>query len=54
MTQDIEERGVKLRLTVVDTAGYGDSVNNTGGWMQAVDFVDEQFHSYLEQVGVGK
>ena len=26
---EIEERGVKLRLTVVDTPGFGDAVNNT-------------------------
>lgn len=25
---DIEENGVKLRLTVVDTPGYGDFINN--------------------------
>ena len=27
-TVDIEERGVKLRLTVVDTPGFGDAVDN--------------------------
>ena len=26
---DIEEKGVKLRLTIVDTPGFGDAVNNT-------------------------
>ena len=26
-TVEIEERGVKLRLTIVDTPGFGDSVN---------------------------
>lgn len=28
ITSDIEENGVKLRLTVVDTPGFGDFVNN--------------------------
>ena len=28
-TVEIEERGVKLRLTVVDTPGFGDSIKNT-------------------------
>ena len=28
-TVEIEERGVKLRLTVVDTPGYGDAINCT-------------------------
>ena len=27
-TVDIEDRGVRLRLTVVDTPGFGDAVNN--------------------------
>ena len=26
-TVEIEERGVKLRLTVVDTPGFGDSID---------------------------
>jgi len=28
---DIEESGVRLRLTVVDTPGYGDFINNDDG-----------------------
>ena len=28
-TVEIEERGVRLRLTVVDTPGYGDAMNST-------------------------
>jgi septin 2 len=28
-TVEIEERGVKLRLTVVDTPGFGDGINST-------------------------
>ena len=28
-TVDIEEKGVKLRLTVVDTPGFGDAVDNS-------------------------
>lgn len=28
-TVEIEERGVKLRLTVVDTPGFGDPINNS-------------------------
>lgn len=27
-TVEIEERGVKLRLTVVDTPGYGDAIDS--------------------------
>lgn len=28
-TLSIEEKGVKLRLTIVDTPGFGDAVDNT-------------------------
>ena len=28
-TVEIEERGVKLRLTVVDTPGFGDAMDST-------------------------
>lgn len=31
-TVDIEEKGVKLKLTIVDTPGFGDAVNNTEWW----------------------
>lgn len=32
-TVEIEERGVKLRLTVVDTPGYGDAINSQD-WLE--------------------
>jgi len=28
-TVEIEERGVKLRLTIVDTPGFGDSIDSS-------------------------
>lgn len=28
LSVDIEENGVKLKLTIVDTPGYGDFINN--------------------------
>ncbi|GBP39351.1 Septin-1 [Eumeta japonica] len=35
-TVEIEERGVKLRLTVVDTPGYGDAIDNTDCFKNAM------------------
>ena len=32
-TVEIEERGVKLRLTVVDTPGFADAINNEEWWV---------------------
>ncbi|KAM9841622.1 septin 5b [Aulostomus maculatus] len=46
-TLDIEEKGVKLKLTIVDTPGFGDAVNNTQCWKPVTDFVDQQFEQYF-------
>jgi septin 5 len=35
-TVDIEEKGVKLKLTIVDTPGFGDAVNNTEWYMSNI------------------
>jgi len=46
-TVEIEERGVKLRLTVVDTPGFGDAIDNTDSFQQINRYIDEQFERYL-------
>lgn len=28
MSTDIEEKGVRMKLTVIDTPGFGDHINN--------------------------
>ncbi|KAK3084955.1 hypothetical protein FSP39_022047 [Pinctada imbricata] len=45
---EIEERGVKVRLSVVDTPGYNDSVNGDENWRPIVDYVDRQFDQYYQ------
>lgn len=47
-TVEIEERGVKLRLTVVDTPGYGDAIDNTDSFQQIIRYIDDQFERYLK------
>ncbi|KAI7872365.1 Septin-domain-containing protein [Spinellus fusiger] len=49
ITSDIEENGVKLRLTVVDTPGFGDFVNNEESWKPILDNIESRFDAYLEQ-----
>ncbi|ORY90944.1 putative cell division control protein CDC3 [Leucosporidium creatinivorum] len=49
ITADIEENGVRLRLTVVDTPGYGDFINNDDGWKPILDNIEARFDAYLEQ-----
>jgi len=47
-TVEIEERGVKLRLTVVDTPGFGDAIDNTDSFQQIIRYIDDQFERYLK------
>ncbi|XP_074063947.1 septin-1 isoform X1 [Macrotis lagotis] len=44
---EIEEEGIKVKLTVVDTPGFGDAVDNGDCWMPVVRFIEEQFEQYL-------
>ncbi|XP_066579337.1 septin-4 [Amia ocellicauda] len=44
---DIEERGVKVKLTVVDTPGFGDAVDNTECWKSIAEYIDQQFEQYF-------
>lgn len=48
ISADIEENGVRLRLTVVDTPGFGDFINNDGSWDPIVQNIEQRFDSYLD------
>eukprot|EP00052_Salpingoeca_macrocollata_P017572 m.143355 g.143355 ORF g.143355 m.143355 type:complete len:381 (-) comp20431_c3_seq1:259-1401(-) len=43
----ITESGVQLKLTVVDTPGFSDAVNNENCWEPIVDYIDQTFENYL-------
>ncbi|XP_001518204.3 septin-1 isoform X2 [Ornithorhynchus anatinus] len=45
---EIEEGGVKVKLTLVDTPGFGDAVDNADCWLPVVRFIEEQFEQYLQ------
>ncbi|XP_032901960.1 septin-5-like isoform X6 [Amblyraja radiata] len=44
---EIEEKGIRLRLTIVDTPGFGDAVNNQECWKPVADYLDQQFEQYF-------
>ncbi|KAL5277026.1 SEPT4 family protein [Megaselia abdita] len=46
-TMDIEEQGVRVRLTIIDTPGFGDSVNCEDSWRMCTSYIDEQFRQYF-------
>lgn len=36
---ELEEKQFKVKLTVIDTPGFGDYVNNKDSWTPIVDFI---------------
>lgn len=46
---ELEERGFKLKLTIVDTPGFGDYVDNTECYAPVVEYIEAQYNSYLNQ-----
>lgn len=45
----IVENGVKLKLNIIDTPGYGDQINNEGCWDPIVKYIKDQHSSYLRK-----
>ncbi|KAL3053067.1 hypothetical protein OYC64_005571 [Pagothenia borchgrevinki] len=45
----IEEKGVRMKLTVIDTPGFGDQINNENCWEPIVKHVNEQYEKYLRE-----
>ncbi|KAI1403490.1 Septin-type guanine nucleotide-binding (G) domain-containing protein [Hypoxylon fuscum] len=45
----IEENGVRLKLNIVDTPGYGDLVNNDRCWDPIVKYIKDQHSAYLRK-----
>jgi septin 7 len=59
----LKEKGVQLRLTIVDTPGFGDSVDNSNwflfsflffkfilkyfSWEPIIDYIDSKYEEYL-------
>ncbi|XP_076337357.1 septin-2-like isoform X3 [Tachypleus tridentatus] len=47
-TMEIEEKGVKLKLTIVDTPGFGDAVNCEENWMVIENYITDQFNQFFK------
>lgn len=45
----LEEKAFKVKLTVIDTPGFGDYVNNRDAWQPIVEFLDDQHESFMRQ-----
>jgi len=45
----ITENGVRLRLNIVDTPGFGDLVNNENCWDPIIKYIKDQHSAYLRK-----
>ncbi|XP_063344560.1 septin-8-A isoform X1 [Pelmatolapia mariae] len=48
-TYDLQESNVRLKLTIVDTVGFGDQINKEDSYKPIVDYIDTQFENYLQE-----
>ncbi|XP_078509219.1 septin-8 isoform X4 [Lissotriton helveticus] len=48
-TYDLQESSVNLKLTIVDTVGFGDQINKDDSYRPVVDYIDTQFENYLQE-----
>ena len=54
-TVEIDEQGVKVRLTVVDTPGYGDNLTGENQFDAISDLIDERFEKYfVDECGLNR
>lgn len=48
-TFELQESNVRLKLTIVDTVGYGDQINKEDSFKAIVDYINAQFENYLQE-----
>uniref|UniRef100_A0A4X2K8U6 Septin n=1 Tax=Vombatus ursinus TaxID=29139 RepID=A0A4X2K8U6_VOMUR len=48
-TYELQESSVRLKLTVVNTVGFGDQINKEESYQPIVDYIDAQFEAYLQE-----
>lgn len=46
-TVQLNEKGVSLKLTIVDTPGFGDAIDNSNCWQTITEYVDAKYEEYL-------
>uniref|UniRef100_A0A0N4ZH99 Septin n=1 Tax=Parastrongyloides trichosuri TaxID=131310 RepID=A0A0N4ZH99_PARTI len=51
----LTENKVKVKLTLVDTPGFGDSIDNSNCWKPIMEYIDSKYSQYLsEETKIGR
>ncbi|KAI8904424.1 Septin-type guanine nucleotide-binding (G) domain-containing protein [Gorgonomyces haynaldii] len=45
----MEEHGLKLSLTIIDTPGFGENINNEGSFLSILKYIEQQFDEILAE-----
>ncbi|KAM4803599.1 septin-10 isoform 1-T1 [Urocitellus parryii] len=48
-TYELQESNVRLKLTIVNTVGFGDQINKEESYLPIVDYINAQFEAYLQE-----
>ncbi|KAB5565407.1 hypothetical protein PHYPO_G00241030 [Pangasianodon hypophthalmus] len=48
-TYELQESNVDLKLTIVNTVGFGDQVNKEESYKPITDYIDAQFENFLQE-----
>ncbi|XP_011309796.1 septin-7 isoform X3 [Fopius arisanus] len=43
----LKENGVNLTLTIVDTPGFGDAVDNSNCWVPVIEYIESKYEEFL-------
>lgn len=46
---ELHENNIALKLTIIETSGFGDQINKENSHQEIVNYVNAQFESYVQQ-----
>ncbi|KAI9184497.1 Cell division control protein 11 [Blastocladiella emersonii ATCC 22665] len=49
LTVELEEDGIKMQLTVVDTPGFGDNIDNSSNFNDILGYIERQYDDVLAE-----
>lgn len=49
LIKDLEDDGHRIQLTVIDTPGFGDNINNEGSFQEILKYIEMQYEDILTQ-----
>lgn len=48
-TFELKEKNINLKLTVIETCGYGDQINKANSHEEILKYIDDQYESFVQE-----